>query len=303
MRVKNWFKKNWKCPAFLTGPGEIPHNVRSGYIRYIMLHTSACQVNGLGCTPVNIAKYTKEEYKEYGYSKIIGREVTIPNDILEYARNNTQNLMSDIKKFEAIENIIFGKTVESFDAEKIPGETKTFKYKAKDGSGEDKKFIVSCVDERKHLAVKDKHYFSRLIGGAATAGAGNWNWNTIHICYTGGICNKNGRNEEVDTRTPGQKAAMELIVRYFLYRLYYAYPENEREWLWIIGHNQVELKTCPCFWVPDWIQSIGIDKTKFSNEAILYTFPDNETPPEGYSRYSSQLQVLKRAGLGDCNTL
>jgi len=76
-------------------------------------------------------------------------------------------------------------------------------------------------------------------------GLGLSNENTIHVSYIGGISNTN-QNEAVCNITPEQEKTLleyidEVVTRY--------------PWIKIVGHNQLNLKYCPSFWLPDWISA------------------------------------------------
>lgn len=86
------------------------------------------------------------------------------------------------------------------------------------------------------------------------------NGNTIHLSYIGGINNAN-QNEAVCNITPTQEA---LIVE-DIKKILKWYPKAK-----IIGHNQINQKACPSFWVPMWAEAHG-----FSKENIDYRDPYN----------------------------
>ena len=70
-----------------------------------------------------------------------------------------------------------------------------------------------------------------------------------HVVYVGGM--DADYTKPQDTRTEGQKEALEIYVRYMLLR----HPHLE-----ILGHYQApgSAKACPSFDVPEWLESIGI---------------------------------------------
>lgn len=74
------------------------------------------------------------------------------------------------------------------------------------------------------------------------------NFNTIHLSYIGGINNAN-QNEAVCNITPAQEA---LIIE-DIKKILTWYPKVK-----ILGHNQINQKYCPSFWVPDWLRAHGI---------------------------------------------
>lgn len=79
-----------------------------------------------------------------------------------------------------------------------------------------------------------------------TNGAVGYNSVSRHVVYVGG-CDKTLRPK--DTRTEGQRKAMERYVRDF----HAKHPSVK-----IVGHNQLAAKACPSFDVPRWLVSIGI---------------------------------------------
>lgn len=79
-----------------------------------------------------------------------------------------------------------------------------------------------------------------------TNGARGYNSVSRHVVYVGG-CDKALRPK--DTRTEGQRKAMERYVRDF----HAKHPSVK-----IVGHNQLAAKACPSFDVPRWLVSIGI---------------------------------------------
>lgn len=90
-----------------------------------------------------------------------------------------------------------------------------------------------------------------------TFGASGFNSIAHHICYAGGLSaetylDKNGNKQHKieDTRNEAQKIAMEKIVRYYI--------EVMNPNILVIGHNQAARKGCPSFFVPDWLEQIGI---------------------------------------------
>ena len=81
-----------------------------------------------------------------------------------------------------------------------------------------------------------------------TNGAKGYNAVSRHVVYVGG-CDE--LMHPKDTRTAAQLAAMARYVQDFHQR----FPDVE-----IIGHNQVSAKDCPCFDVPEWLKTIGINQ-------------------------------------------
>lgn len=81
-----------------------------------------------------------------------------------------------------------------------------------------------------------------------TNGARGYNGVSRHVVYVGGLAPD--AKTPKDTRTAAQLASMTAYVRDFHER----FPDVR-----IIGHNQVAAKACPCFSVPDWLRSIGLN--------------------------------------------
>jgi len=82
------------------------------------------------------------------------------------------------------------------------------------------------------------------------------NSNSVHVAWIGGIDSKgNG----IDNRTQEQKQKLEEIIKWYIKE----FPNIK-----ILGHNQVANKFCPCFSVPKYLKSIGI------NDKNIY-FTDN----------------------------
>ena len=81
-----------------------------------------------------------------------------------------------------------------------------------------------------------------------TNGAKGYNAVSRHVVYAGG-CDKSMNPK--DTRTAGQRAALEKYVRDFHVR----HPKVR-----IMGHNEVAAKACPSFDVQKWLRSIGINQ-------------------------------------------
>lgn len=81
-----------------------------------------------------------------------------------------------------------------------------------------------------------------------TNGAKGYNAVSRHVVYAGG-CDKGMKPK--DTRTAGQRAALEKYVRDFHAR----HPKVR-----IIGHNEVAAKACPSFDVQKWLRTIGINQ-------------------------------------------
>lgn len=82
-----------------------------------------------------------------------------------------------------------------------------------------------------------------------TNGAQGYNSTSRHVVYVGGVA-KDGKTP-ADTRTPGQRSALESYVKDFHRR----FPD-----VIIKGHNEVAAKACPSFDVKKWLKSIGINQ-------------------------------------------
>lgn len=80
-----------------------------------------------------------------------------------------------------------------------------------------------------------------------TNGAAGYNAVSRHIVYAGGVA-KDGKTP-ADTRTPGQRKAMEAYVKDFHRR----FPSVR-----IVGHNELAAKACPSFDVQRWLREIGV---------------------------------------------
>lgn len=81
-----------------------------------------------------------------------------------------------------------------------------------------------------------------------TNGAAELNPYSIHISYIGGITPE---GKAIDNRDENQKGSMEKIVK----EVIAAFPT-----ILVGGHNQFHNKACPCFWVPTWLKSIGVEQ-------------------------------------------
>jgi hypothetical protein len=75
------------------------------------------------------------------------------------------------------------------------------------------------------------------------------NFNTIHLSYIGGI-SQTSQNDLVCNITLAQEKAMLADIR----QIMQFYQRSK-----IIGHNQINRKGCPSFWVPRWAKARGID--------------------------------------------
>jgi len=88
-----------------------------------------------------------------------------------------------------------------------------------------------------------------------TNGASGYNSNSHHFVYSGGLTKYKPDNAHYwpskDTRTQAQLDTMELYVKFFIKR----HPLIK-----VIGHNQIAVKDCPSFDVPNWLRSICINE-------------------------------------------
>jgi hypothetical protein len=82
------------------------------------------------------------------------------------------------------------------------------------------------------------------------------NSNTIHLSYIGGINNAN-QNEAVCNITGSQETQIIEDIKSILKW----YPNVK-----ILGHNQINQKACPSFWVPDWLRAWGMPEANISDE-------------------------------------
>lgn len=80
-----------------------------------------------------------------------------------------------------------------------------------------------------------------------TNGAKGYNSVARHVVYVGGVA-PDGHTPK-DTRTPGQRQAMEAYIRDF---------HNRFPAVRIVGHNELLAKACPSFDVARWLRSLGI---------------------------------------------
>lgn len=81
-----------------------------------------------------------------------------------------------------------------------------------------------------------------------TNGVAGYNGISRHIVYVGGVDVSNVKKEK-DTRTTAQREAM----KHYVLDFHRKHPQVK-----IVGHNQLAVKACPSFDVPQWLESIGI---------------------------------------------
>ena len=87
-----------------------------------------------------------------------------------------------------------------------------------------------------------------------TNGALGYNGKSHHVVYSGGCAKTKPEGAKYlpakDTRTPAQKAALSIYVKYMIAR----HPDIK-----VIGHNQISLRPALVLMLPCWLQSIGVD--------------------------------------------
>lgn len=94
-----------------------------------------------------------------------------------------------------------------------------------------------------------------LQSNETTHGIGGWRDSTaVNICLIGGL-DTLGRIK--DTRTPEQRETLEKLVKSIL---------KETPKAKVVGHNQFWNKACPCFSVPKYALSIGIDQANIETQ-------------------------------------
>jgi N-acetylmuramoyl-L-alanine amidase len=87
-------------------------------------------------------------------------------------------------------------------------------------------------------------------------GAKGYNRNARHVCYIGG--KSKDFKEDKDTRTVEQLKSMEVYVKDTIKR----HPKIK-----VGGHNQISYKSCPCFNVAAWLQSIGVKEVNIYKQS------------------------------------
>lgn len=96
-----------------------------------------------------------------------------------------------------------------------------------------------------------------------TYGTGNRqvDLNAVNICIIGGLDAKTLQPK--DTRTTEQEESLQKLVKEMVAK----HPAIK-----IAGHNQFFNKACPCFFVPSWLESIGIAKENiYQDDPFGYT--------------------------------
>ena len=98
---------------------------------------------------------------------------------------------------------------------------------------------------------------------------GCWGINSksLHVCYCGGT-DANGKPK--DTRNQVQRESLESLVK----RLIRTYPDIK-----VLGHNQAIYpgrvqKACPSFFVPHWLEFIGVKHHNIEWRKNIFTEPN-----------------------------
>ena len=102
------------------------------------------------------------------------------------------------------------------------------------------------LDGSRHQFVIHNHDM-QVDGFEITNGVAGINSISRHLCYVGGL--DAAHKMPLDTRTPDQIKTMLAIIKEVL---------NYSPIVKIAGHNQFANKACPSFFVPDWLQKLGI---------------------------------------------
>jgi N-acetylmuramoyl-L-alanine amidase len=109
------------------------------------------------------------------------------------------------------------------------------------------------------------------------AGCSGQNHDTIHIAYAGGILSD---GSSIDNRTPQQIESMVWLIRHLATQ--YDDLDDPQD---IVGHNQFAAKDCPCFNVPNWVDSV-------INEGAEPGNPEPGMPPvENLIQYIRDLEL------------
>lgn len=261
----------------------LPYDYNNPQLWYIILHCTANQISICKQKDGTVKRYTHlnashvlgfhmnpkpkgNGWDRPGYSKILEYDGVFNININD-VRNNIERVLPQI------EDAIYSNSL-ARDYQK--GGKYKWVYVTESGSNTLKinqtdSVVFSTVDERKISGQGD--YFDTILTNAEiTYGAAEYNVNSVHISYIGGLL-PNG--QAFDTRSEKQKLAMETIIRYYLHKFYYKNPNRNNVRIKIIGHHQVHHKACPCYWTADWLRSIGIPEM----------FID-ETDPFGYKETS-----------------
>jgi N-acetylmuramoyl-L-alanine amidase len=89
-----------------------------------------------------------------------------------------------------------------------------------------------------------------------TNGAHGINSMSRHVVYVGGT---DSHMDPKDTRTEEQRYAL----THYVFTIIKKHPKIK-----VAGHNQFAQKACPSFNVPEWLESIGVDKKNIYYETI-----------------------------------
>lgn len=110
------------------------------------------------------------------------------------------------------------------------------------------------------VITKDGKIHTLRTDDVITNGVANYNSNSLHVSYCGGIDSK---GKPLDNRTPEQKASLEQVVKEW----HKLYPKAK-----IKGHRDFSpdknkdgiiqsseyIKNCPAFEVSEWLKQIGL---------------------------------------------
>lgn len=115
------------------------------------------------------------------------------------------------------------------------------------------------IDGKRHTFVK--HNGDQWIDAQEiTNGVAGINSVSRHVCYVGGLDSKTMKPK--NTLTDAQSTMLQAIIHEVL-----AYAPD----ILIAGHNQFDAKACPCFWVPDYLRSIGVaEKNIYTENPFKY---------------------------------
>lgn len=115
------------------------------------------------------------------------------------------------------------------------------------------------IDGKRHSFVK--HNGDQWVDAEEiTNGVAGINSVSRHVCYIGGLDAK--KFTPKNTLTEAQSTTLKAIIQEVI---------NYAPDILIAGHNQFDTKACPCFWVPDYLRSIGVaDKNIYTANPFKY---------------------------------
>lgn len=117
------------------------------------------------------------------------------------------------------------------------------------------------IDGKRHTFVK--HNGDQWVDAEEiTNGVAGINSVSRHVCYIGGLDARTMKPK--DTLTDAQSATLQAIIKEVL-----AYAPD----ILIAGHNQFDTKACPSFWVPTYLNMIGIPEKNIYNADPYDYFP------------------------------